>query len=340
MNSWYNLTQNERAVLLRETAHEEHLSDFAIEKDWWVTMALKALFMTHARPYLLFKGGTSLSKGWNLIQRFSEDIDLSLNNRYLMENISSNSQLLKLRKLSRGYITGDLVADLDQQLKALGLSDYHLEPVMQVNGTDIDGDKDPTVILLRYPSIAERQSPYIRPYVKIEISCLSMAEPLEPRTLTSYINTHYPDVDADAKGEIPVVLPTRTFLEKIFLLCEEFQRENPRTLRMSRHMYDLDRLMQSPFAAKALSDKELYCHIVEHRRKFYHLKYVDYDKNYPDRISIIPPKHILNEWKADYENLLYSFVFGEKRPFEQVMENMRLLEGQIKSLGWRKCDCG
>ena len=85
------------------------------------------------------------------------------------------------------------------------------------------------------------------------------------------------------------VLPTRTFLEKAFLLNEEYQRDHPRSFRMSRHLYDLERMMDTEYGQSALSDMTLYRAIVQHRLEYYCLKYVDYDSNNPDRIMICPP---------------------------------------------------
>lgn len=83
--NWLEHTIEERKVMLQQVAHGIHLPDHAVEKDWWVTMALKALFETDCAPSLEFKGGTSLSKGWNLIERFSEDIDLTIDHTFFTD---------------------------------------------------------------------------------------------------------------------------------------------------------------------------------------------------------------------------------------------------------------
>ena len=103
-----------------------------------------------------------------------------------------------------------------------------------------------------------------------------MDEPTELISLESMIHEVYPNYDTDAIIQVRTVRPTRTFLEKAFLLCEEFQKENPRTLRMTRHLYDLYKLAQTPFATEALEDVELYHKIVQHREAYYHIKYVNY----------------------------------------------------------------
>ena len=225
------------------------VNQVAIEKDWWVTVTLKALFQTDCRDSLIFKGGTSLSKGFNIIERFSEDIDLAINHSFFGIEGTSKSQREKLRKKARAYIHETLSS--------------HIENVSQEQDKNgewrlIDSDKDPSVILLHYPSILEDSINYIPPRVKIEISCLSMDEPTEIRHISSLIGDSFDGEDADAESFVRAVVPTRTFLEKLFLLAEEFQKEKPRSVRMSRHLYDLEKLMDTEYGEEALSNRKLY----------------------------------------------------------------------------------
>ena len=111
--NWLEHNIEERKVMLQQVADSIHLPDYAVEKDWWVTMALKALFETDCAPYLEFKGGTSLSKGWSLIERFSEDIDLTIDHTFFTDNIANNNQLKTLRKKSHKYVINDLAIQLE-----------------------------------------------------------------------------------------------------------------------------------------------------------------------------------------------------------------------------------
>lgn len=316
--------------MLRETARAEQLPDYAVEKDWWVTMTLKALFQTDCAQTMVFKGGTSLSKGWNLIQRFSEDIDIAISHKYFTKEIINNNQLKKLRKQCRKFVCEELCPVLDVKLREIGLAGYRLYPLTEEDGMPISTDADPTVLMLEYESVADGVSEYVKPSVKIEISCLSMEEPFEVMNIRTMISQRFPEDDIDTDAQIPTVLPTRTFLEKAFLLCEEFQKPQPRSYRMSRHLYDLDRLMHTEFARQALADRELYGRIVEHRRKFYHVGYADYDKDYPEQISFCPPADCMKAWGDDYASLLESFVYGERKPFEQLLGNIRILERMFR----------
>lgn len=333
MRKWIDSTLQERRVMLHQSSVGEKLPDYAIEKDWWVSMVLKALFQTECKDFLEFKGGTSLSKGWQLIDRFSEDIDLSLSHRFFGSAAENNTQLKNLRKKSRKYILESLSMQLDTQMKALGLSGYEVVPVSENEaGEPISSDADPTVIYVNYASVAEGRSEYVQPRVKVEISCLSMDEPFEMKTLTSIISKYFPAEDEDSESTLPVVLPSRTFLEKAFLLNEEFQKEQPRSLRMTRHLYDLERIMDTDFGRDALSDKELYKNIVEHRRKFYHVGYADYDKDYPKRIEFLPPERCMADWSADYALMVSRFVYGDHLPFDKLLSRIAQLQERFRSL--------
>ena len=158
---WLHNELVDRLAMLQQTeATHPGINQVAIEKDWWVTVTLKALFQTDCCDSLIFKGGTSLSKGFNIIERFSEDIDLAISHSFFGIEKTNKSQRDKLKKLARRYIQETLSAQLDAQLKDMGITGYTIENVTQVQDKNgewkpIDSDKDPTVILLHYPSIVE-----------------------------------------------------------------------------------------------------------------------------------------------------------------------------------------
>ena len=331
MTKWIDKELLERRVILQQVAAKEHLPEYAVEKDWWVSMTLNALFKTSCKEHMEFKGGTSLSKGWHLINRFSEDIDVALNHCFFVNQLDNNTQLKNLRKKSRKFIVSVLAQDMDMQMKALGLSGYEVKPeIVDEAGTPISSDADPTVIYVNYPSASSDSSPYVPPRVKIEISCLSMDEPFEMRTISSIISAYFPEDDEETECTIPVVLPSRTFLEKAFLLNEEFQKPEPRSLRMTRHLYDLEKLMDTDFGKMALSDMDLYRKIVEHRRKFYHVGYADYDKDYPEFIEFIPPERCLKDWEADYGEMLEHFVYGRHLSFHDLLTRVKELQNRFR----------
>jgi len=334
MKLWNQFDINEKRTILSEVSEQTMLPDVAIEKDWWVCIILKALFQISCAPYLSFKGGTSLSKAWNIIRRFSEDVDIALNHSFFIEvtdqlakEPENRTQQKKLRKIARKYVNEIISKELDNQLKSFGITDYFITREIEV-----DTDKDPTVIYIRYKSVVEAENEYVTPIVKIEISCLSMSYPVEKRRITSYISQYFSDIDELNNCNIQTVLPSRTFLEKIFLLNEEFMKEKPRYLRMSRHLYDLEKLMDTEYGLESIKDGKLYNEIVKHRSLFNHKGYIDYSRHEPQLINIIPPEKQLNKWRDDYQELQVSFIDNKSLTFDNLIDRIKELTTRVKGI--------
>lgn len=337
MRHWQQLNVEERLDVLEITAAKTRLPQLAVEKDWWVTMVLKALSETRYFNLMSFKGGTSLSKGWNLINRFSEDIDIALRRegKFSISSTSGN-QLSKVKRVARHYIVRELPDELTEALKGMGIIDFSVEPELtrmdnEGNQTELRATTHPSTLFVRYKSILPEESEYIEPKVKIEISCLSMDEPVEVKTLRSLMADILKD-EEDIEVNFPTVVPTRTFLEKIFLLHEEYQKEKPRTKRMSRHLYDIEKIMDTDYG-EAIADKELYESIVKHRSIFNKIEGVDYDKHNPSTLSFIPPESIIEEWEKDYKSMQNHFIY-EKRSlsFPELIKRMEELTVKIRTL--------
>ena len=344
MSKWIDFSLEERKAMIQGVVEARQIDEAAAEKDWWVTAVLYALFHTSVSDYLLFKGGTSLSKGWDIISRFSEDIDLALSRDYFLNvkkfscaSCTSNTQIHNLREKGQDYLFGEFKDELTTKLADMGLEVTVLTDNDITNESGeyrkVPHDKDPSVLYVQYPSLYNSQAAYAIPTVKVEISVLSMSEPYEMRRISSLIEQTYKDedVDSDLIQTIRTVSPARTFLEKAFLLCEEFQKDDPRTHRMTRHFYDLEKLMQTPYAEMALNDSVLYREIVEHRRKFYHVGYVDYNKELPANIQIVPREELMPAYEADYDEMKESFIYGQSLSFADMMKRIRTLQGLFRA---------
>ena len=195
-----------------------------IEKDWWVSTVMRALFALPYANQMSFKGGTSLSKCWNVISRFSEDIDIAVNRGYLGYGgeLSRTQVSDKLRRAACTFVRERLQNDLRDKMIEQGIPSDKFS--VEVNITSVT-TVDPEVINVRYDSLYPMLS-YIRNAVKIEVSGRSMSEPLENVQLRSMIEDAFPNTKfAEAKFNVPTVKPERTFLEKVCLLHEEFSKE-------------------------------------------------------------------------------------------------------------------
>lgn len=328
LTNWFSLKAAERGEIFQETGKRAGLPATAIEKDWWVCLALNLVFSSEYAPHFVFKGGTSLSKGWNLIERFSEDIDLAIDRSFLgFEGDLSKTQVKKLRKASSAFISKEFTQTLAQRINDLEIPNLSLL-VREFR----DSDKDPMVIELEYKTLTA-DADYLKPKVLIEIRARSLIEPHEERKIHSIISSQFPERDfADPDSDIPVVVPKRTFLEKAFLLHEEFQKPTGqvRVIRLSRHLYDLDKLSKTDHADKALADTELYQSIIAHREKFNLLKGIDYKLHHPESIDFIPPREIIKAWEEDYKRMQESMIYGESRNFGELITDLEKLRSRFR----------
>ncbi|SKC14802.1 nucleotidyl transferase AbiEii/AbiGii toxin family protein [Dyadobacter psychrophilus] len=330
LSSWLQLSDATKLNIYNETGRKIGLPAMAIEKDWWVVHTLALVFSMECSPALIFKGGTSLSKGWNLIQRFSEDIDLALDRQYLgFAGDLTRQEIKKLRKVSYSFMTTKFVEELTTKFAAAGFKNVNIKC------TDTgQSDQDPIIIEIYYPKLTETET-YLRPGVLVEVGCRSLREPTTKRTFTTLVAERFGDrMFADKSITLPIVNPERTFLEKIFLLHEEFQKapEKVRVDRLSRHLYDIERLSQTEFAEIALSDLDLYQMIVNHRKMFTALAEVNYDNHSPDKIAFVPPPNLLPAWEADYKQMRENMIFGEALSFEDLIKALMVLEVKLNDM--------
>lgn len=294
--NYKQLNEELKPRICNEVSVDTGMNAFAVEKDWWVVQTIRLIMEMDIAPHLLFKGGTSLSKAWQVIERFSEDIDLAIDRRFLgFDKPMTKSQVRKLRKDSSEYISGVFFPALMQKFSESGFEGVSLELQQQVTK-----DQEPLVIEIYYPNAVNTPG-YLQPRVLVEIGSRSLREPFELCAFRSFIGDYYADRPfADDPVKINCVLPERTFLEKVFLLHEEFQKPvaKIRTDRLSRHLYDMEKLAEKGFAEKAMKNTELYAEILKHRSTINALRGIDYARHAPEYINPVPPPDMLPKWEA------------------------------------------
>jgi predicted nucleotidyltransferase component of viral defense system len=340
MNKFFQLSNQDKIEVINQTVIRKKLPLEAIEKDIWVTAVLRALFELPYAENISFKGGTSLSKCWNIIQRFSEDVDIAINREYFgfQGETFTIKQISKLlRKACCKFCRNTLQFDLAKQLEQSGISPDLFS--VEMNITDVT-TIDPEKIFVNYKSLfANNQrnnaESYIKPVVVLEVNGRSMKEPLEKVAIQSFIDEVFADRPfAEQPFEIQAVAPERTFLEKVCLLHEEFAKkdqEKIRVNRMSRHLYDIVRMLDTPIAEKALNNTELYKHIIAHRRMFIALLDFDYDTLFPDKINILPPTIVIANWEDDYRKM-QTMIYGEAPTFETIINKIKKLNERINQI--------
>jgi predicted nucleotidyltransferase component of viral defense system len=332
---FYTLDNEEKKAIFTEIATQKGMKPFAVEKDWWVSRVLEVIFQMPVAGHMVFKGGTSLSKAWKLINRFSEDIDLAIDKEFFegYKGEISKTQIGKLRKVAGAYTTGTFFEELKQKLEAKGYAWLDFVEIKTDNS-----DEDPRTLEIFYPNLIKPGSDYLIPRVQVEVSCRSLREPFSVESFGALVDEFYADKDfAEPLFEVPTVNAERTFLEKLFLLHEEFNRpaDKMRVDRLSRHLYDVYHLTQAGVAVKAISDKELYETIVAHRYKFSRVGEIDYNLHHPHTLNPIPLKNVMANWEADYAKMKEDMIYEENKPsYEDLISNLKEVRKQLQSVEW------
>lgn len=321
---WHQqLTKEQRVETLNQLGLSTGYAPFAIEKDWWVCMVLRAVFQSKYKDQIIFKGGTSLSKAYQIIERFSEDVDLIIDRNLLGFSAEPDTitQMKKLRKTAGKFVISDFREELECQLKNLGISlnDYEIK-----YSEIVDDLSDPNHLELVYKSVMPQES-YVQQKVLIEMGARAMTEPSERKMVQSFIEDYYQEAPFSRPPfEVLVTVPTKTFLEKILLLHEEFSKpkDRIRSERMSRHLFDLYQLYYTDYGKNALADDELFEKIVVFREKMNRSKWINYENHKKGFINIIPPKEVIKEWENDYKIMQSNMIVGESPSFEILIQTM------------------
>ena len=330
MNDYVHLSPQQQQMVLTQAAGRTGLPVQAVEKDLWVTVVLQIAFTLPLANKLVFKGGTSLSKVWKVIRRFSEDIDLAIDpSVWGFEGDLTKRQIKRLRKTSSLFVRDELCQSLQKELTEAGL-DKWLSVEADPDGEGDDTYPEPRVIHISYKSLFDDDLPYLRSEVKLEVGARSSLEPYMKATVKSIVEEELPVNTTVRQVAIPTALAEKTFLEKAFLLHELFSSGSPREANhKSRHLYDLAQMMATDIAERAIADDNLWNAIHHHRELFTSMSSVDYTPDIRKRIALLPPNDALDNWRRDYSDMQTFMIYGEKPTFDELMVKMKDLEGRF-----------
>ena len=332
MNKFLKLSDSQKKSIYESIANKVGLPAQVVEKDFWVTSVLQTVFALPVARHLIFKGGTSLSKGWKLIERFSEDIDLAVDPVFLgkPEGDLTKKQIKKLRKASSLFILEELTPMICEELERQGLDSF-ITVDAQPNGEGDNTYPEPRQIYLHYKSIFDKALTYLRPDVVLEVSSRSLLEPTEPIQIKSILGENLPVMPL-TNSVIYTAIPAKTFLEKVFLLHELFSIPGHGMIaeRKSRHLYDLYVMMDKDFARNAVTDDFLWESIRHHREIYTSVRGIDYTPDVRKRLQLIPRKDILDTWSSDYEAMKESMIYGKKPTFEELLKGMSKLQKMFR----------
>lgn len=332
--NFYTVDKIEKEAVFNAIAAQKGMKPFAVEKDWWVSRTLEIIFQMEVAKHLVFKGGTSLSKAWKLINRFSEDIDLAIDKDFFgFTGDLGKNQRDKLRKTAGIYTTGTFFKELEAAFKIKGFENLEFKVI-----DTGDSDQDPRILEIYYSNVIPADTKYILPRVQIEVSCRSLREPFTVKSFGALIDEDFAGKDfTEPLFDVPTVNAERTFLEKLFLLHEEFHRpiDKMRVDRLSRHLYDIYHLTKAGIAEQSINDKALYETIVAHRYKFSRVGNVDYNLHNPKTLNPIPLESKMGEWKSDYAKMKEDMIYEENKPtFEDLINNLEEVKNKLQIVDW------
>lgn len=331
MSKLLKISSEELELVIQNTSDKLSMSKAIVEKDLWVCMILKYLFENFKyKDAIVFKGGTSLSKVYKLIERFSEDIDLALDWKVLgykseepYKDRSNTKQLKfndKLNEDTKVFLRDEFLPVLENDFKdSLKGKDYKFY---------ID-EFDGQTICFDYPKNHKDSS--IIQVIRLEIGSLAEPIPASRRKIKTYIEEVYPEV-FDENIQVVAVDSLRTFYEKITILHREANRVNGNyPTRYSRHFYDVYKILLTDIKEKSFDNLDLLKAVIEFKKKFYACNWAKYDDIMEGNIKLIPSDEALEIFLKDYDSMK-NMLFGEKISFDRIISSIREYEIELNEV--------
>lgn len=337
MDDFIKLNPEERRIYFEGAATPRNMQAQIIEKDFWVCWTLKELFgLPQIGEHLIFKGGTSLSKVFKVIERFSEDIDISMDRGFLgfgganepeagASNKEKQRRIEALRTACQQKIATELAPSLAAAFKTKlpGPEKWSLRPD--------DADPDQQTLLFEYPTtFLQDTSAYIRRAVKIELGARADHWPCAAKTVTPYVAEQFPQGFREPSCAVKVLSAERTFWEKATILHAEFYRpaDKPIPERFSRHYGDLYELIRKGVGQQATANLDLLARVATHKILFFRSSWANYSTAAKGTLRLAPPEHRLKALREDYAKMQQMF-FGQPPDFDEVIETIRLWETEF-----------
>ena len=332
MNKVIHYDKADFADMVSVTSREMGLREAVVEKDFWVCAVLDYLFhRCQWKDAFTFKGGTSLSKVYGLIKRFSEDIDIILDWRvigYGLDEPWQDRRKSKQDKFNKeandkteNFLRDKLLPCITDDLKS-EIGD-ELECLIR--------DDDTQTIIIRYPRLYSDTA--ILPEIRLEIGALAAWSPAKESRITPYIAEYLPDQFEQSSIVIRTVLPERSFWEKVTILHHEANRpqDSKMPARYARHYYDVYCIGHSDYKDTAFGQLDLLERVVNFKMKFYPRGWAKYEEAKPGKLRLTPPDFRMGELEKDYLNMRQMF-FGGFPAFTELMAYIQEIESEINML--------
>jgi hypothetical protein len=332
MSKIHLLSPTERQIFMAEAEAALGIPFAIIEKDFWVVWTLERLFsLDELKTHLTFKGGTSLSKVFGIIDRFSEDIDVSIEKEFLGFNKDNDPEKAESKKKQRTavealanscstYVQNKMLADLKENIaECLGTTKGWQ---LFVDPKDPDGQ----TLQFEYPNITPR-SGYIQQSVKIEMGARSEHWPVSEHKIQSYVKEALNEKVTEAEVFIRVLNAERTFWEKATILHQYAHLPDGKALppRISRHFYDFFRLLTSPIKDKALMEHSLLERVANHKSIYFASGWADYGAARQGTLKLLPLVRVLDELEKDY-GLMTPMFFRDQPDWRLILKTIEEFE--------------
>jgi hypothetical protein len=329
------LPPDERRLYIEQAALRRNVSPVILEKDFWVCWLLGILFESQFAGSLVFKGGTSLSKVFGVIERFSEDIDLSLSPEFLKLPEAGKSRNQANKWMARAEAAcGAAVRDqISPAMEAavvgvLGKSEQAWFEFLT------DSNTNSPVLLFHYPSSQPAGFDYLKRSVKLEFGSLTDQQPVGRHPVRPWVADALPDAFPDWRCEVVALEVERSFWEKATILHTEYHRpaEKPTPDRFSRHYADTAALARHPAASKAIDQHGLRNRVVEWKGQFFGSSWANYAKATPGTFRLVPPTERQVTLRRDYQTMRDMYL-TEPMSFDEILAILTDLENRINRTG-------
>ena len=331
MPQYIDLSSAEKNELLFRASASTKISPILLEKDYWVSWLLNLIFQMDESKDMIFKGGTSLSKCYGFIQRFSEDIDLTIDKSiYSEETDSTNLSGKKFEKLleSNDAKAIHFVQNVFRE-KLEDLIHQALKPDQKWSLSQDTSEKKN--LRFFYPSIISAvDNAYVKQSVLIEIGVRGDVYPCQDKEVKSYVEEQLPALLVEKHTKIKTLSPVRTFWEKITLLHAENNRPETKLLgdRMSRHYYDVHKLIEAGVSDLALQDMPLLTDVITNKKKYFRASWAKYEEAKPGTLKIIPNETLMKSLELDYQSM-EQMIFGVVPKFSEIVQSIEKFQKQF-----------
>lgn len=339
MDKFIHLSDKDRRAYFEVAAADLNVMPQLIEKDFWVCWILKILFsLPESGGHLTFKGGTSLSKCYDVIRRFSEDVDVSIERTFLSSKASiepdkdeSNKEnqrrLERLQVACKERISSTLIPELQKSIAKVLTAKKSWE--LELGSKDALGQ----TVLFTFPhSLTSSVESYVKSAVKIEFGSRADHWPVEKMTVTPYVANVSGDVSIEG-ALVRVLAAERTFWEKATILhmIHNYPEGKNVPPRMSRHYYDLFAMVDTPIYKKSLEKIALLKNVSEHKALFFKANWAHYEEAKPGSLRLLPRDKQINRLKADYRQMQEMF-FEDPPSFDNILERLKTVEEEINKI--------